>query len=262
MQDKDIRKILIEYLKIQHDKYRIYQEKSIGSSICDLMLVTDKLTGFEIKSDSDNYERLPRQIAAYNHFFDENYIVVGMSHMKSIELRIPDEWGIFAVEQYEIKLVRSAKPNKSVKRLKQLALLWKIELKNILLQNKLPLYAQKEKPFLCEKIAAEVEPTLLGKQIAAELLDRDYSIFDAEDYTIKSEGGSENLTESFSPEDEMIDRLSEENLAEFTLDKWMAIYKRAVEKKRLKEERTIRAEEEHRVRQQQAHKIPYTEIEV
>ena len=28
----------------------------------------------------------------------------------------------------------------------------------------------------------------------------------------------------------MIDRLSEENLAEFTLDKWMAIYKRAVEK--------------------------------
>ena len=32
------------------------------------MLVTDKLTGFEIKSDSDNYERLPRQIAAYNHF--------------------------------------------------------------------------------------------------------------------------------------------------------------------------------------------------
>lgn len=262
MQDKEIRKILIEYLKIQHDKYRIYQEKSIGSSICDLMLVTDKLTGFEIKSDSDNYERLPRQIAAYNHFFDENYIVVGMSHMKSIELRIPDEWGIFAVEQYEIKLIRSAKPNKSVKRLKQLALLWKIELKNILIQNKLPLYAQKEKPFLCEKIAAEVEPTLLGKQIAAELLDRDYSIFDAKDYTIKSERGAENLPESFSSEDEMIDRLSEENLAEFTLDKWMAIYKRAVEKKRLKEEHTIRVEEEYRIRQHQAHKIPYTDIEV
>ena len=262
MQDKEMRKILIEYLKIQHDKYRIYQEKSIGSSICDLMLVTDKLTGFEIKSDSDNYERLPRQIVAYNHFFDENYIVIGMSHIKSIESRIPDEWGIFAVEQYEIKLIRSAKPNKSVKRLKQLALLWKIELKNILLQNKLPLYAQKEKSFLCEKIAAEVEPTLLGKQIAAELLDRDYSIFDAKDYTIKSQNGAENLPESFSPEDEMIDRLSEENLAEFTLDKWMAIYKRAVEKKRLKEEHTIRVEKEHRIRQQQVHKIPYTDIEV
>ena len=29
MQDKEIRKILIEYLKIQHDKYRIYQEKAL-----------------------------------------------------------------------------------------------------------------------------------------------------------------------------------------------------------------------------------------
>lgn len=58
MQDKEIRRILIEYLKIQHKEYRIYQEKSIGSSVCDLMLVTDRLTGFEIKSDSDNYERL------------------------------------------------------------------------------------------------------------------------------------------------------------------------------------------------------------
>lgn len=262
MQDKEIRKILIEYLKIQHDKYRIYQEKSIGSSICDLMLVTDKLTGFEIKSDSDNYERLPRQIAAYNHFFDENYIVVGISHIKSIESRIPDEWGVFAVEEYEIKLIRKAKPNKSVSRLKQLALLWKIELKNILLQNKMPLYAQKEKPFLCEKIAAEVDPTLLGKQIATELLDRDYSIFDAEDYTIKSENGAKNLSESFSVEDEMIDRLSEENLAEFTLDKWMAIYKQAVEKKRLKEEYVLRVEEENRAKQQCVHKIPYTDIEV
>ena len=262
MQDKEIRKILIEYLKIQHSEYRIYQEKSIGSSICDLMLVTDKLTGFEIKSDSDNYERLPRQIAAYNHFFDQNYIVVGMSHIKSVESHVPDEWGILAVEQYGIRLLRSARPNKSVIRLKQLALLWKIELKNILLQNKLPLYAQKEKPFLCERIASDVEPSLLGKQIAAELMNRDYSIFDAEDYTIRNTNGSDELTESFSPEDETIDRLSEENLSEFTLDKWIAIYKRAVEKKRVKEEYAARVEEEHRSRQRQVHNIPYTDIEV
>ena len=62
MQDKEIRKILIEYLKIKHKEYRIYQEKSIGSSICDLMLVTDKLTGFEIKSD--NAKRSAAEILA------------------------------------------------------------------------------------------------------------------------------------------------------------------------------------------------------
>ena len=148
MQDKEIRKILIEYLKIKHKEYRIYQEKSIGSSICDLMLVTDKLTGFEIKSDSDNYERLPRQVTAYNQFFDENYIVVGMSHAKSAESKLPPEWGILAINQYSIDVVREAKPNKTVKRIKQLSILWKIELKNILLKNRLPLYAQKEKTFL------------------------------------------------------------------------------------------------------------------
>ena len=73
MKDKEIRSVLIEYLKNEYEKARIYQEKSIGNSICDLMLVSDKLIGFEIKSDEDNYERLQGQIASYNKFFDKNY---------------------------------------------------------------------------------------------------------------------------------------------------------------------------------------------
>lgn len=56
MKDADIRKILIEYIKTTHKKsIRIFQEKSIGNSICDVMLVDDKLTGFEIKSDADTH---------------------------------------------------------------------------------------------------------------------------------------------------------------------------------------------------------------
>ena len=49
MDDKSIRKILISYLKAKHKEIRIYQEKSIGSSICDVMAVTDCLVGYEIK---------------------------------------------------------------------------------------------------------------------------------------------------------------------------------------------------------------------
>ena len=60
MTDKEIRRILIEYLSTTNKTYRIFQEKSIGSSICDIMLVTDKLCGFEIKSDSDNFARIKR----------------------------------------------------------------------------------------------------------------------------------------------------------------------------------------------------------
>ena len=64
---------------------RIYQEKSIGSSICDVMAVTDKLIGYEIKSDLDNYARLEEQVHAYDRFFDENYLVVSQTHSRSAE---------------------------------------------------------------------------------------------------------------------------------------------------------------------------------
>ena len=75
MKDNEIRNILIAYLKANNSENRIYEEKSIGSAICDVMAVTDKLIGFEIKSDSDNYQRLERQIEFYDKFFDKNYIV-------------------------------------------------------------------------------------------------------------------------------------------------------------------------------------------
>ena len=64
MNDKDIRKILINYLLAERQDIRIYQEKSIGSSICDVMAVSSQLTGYEIKSDSDDYSRLDRQVSA------------------------------------------------------------------------------------------------------------------------------------------------------------------------------------------------------
>ncbi len=54
VRDKEIRNILIAYLKVKCDEVRIYQEKSIGSAICDVMAVTDRLIGFEINSDCDN----------------------------------------------------------------------------------------------------------------------------------------------------------------------------------------------------------------
>ena len=57
MDDKAIRGILIEWLQANYPEGRIYQEKSIGESVCDVMLVSDYLTGFEIKSDRDSYRR-------------------------------------------------------------------------------------------------------------------------------------------------------------------------------------------------------------
>ena len=260
MNDKEIRSILIEYLKIKYKDYRIYQEKSIGSSICDLMLVTKSiLSGFEIKSDTDNYERLTRQINEYEQFFDENYIVVGQSHAKSIENKIPREWGILVVNQSRIEMVRDASQNKRVKRERQLSILWKLELKNLLIKNNMNLYAQREKPYIIDQLLNTVDHSRLGKQIAEELLSRDYSIFDAEDYTIKGEA---TQTSEILPAGDLVDHLSELDLSNFTLDKWMAIYEKAVKLKSVKEKEVEKLENEAMEIEAQLHKIPYTDIEV
>lgn len=252
MNDKSIRQILISYLKSVNDEIRIYQEKSVGSSICDVMAVTDELTGYEIKSDLDNYSRLDMQIRAYNMFFDRNYIVVSHKHIKSINEKIPAEWGIIYILDNKIVIERIAKPNPKVSRRRQLSILWKLELKNLLIKNNLPLYAQKEKGYIADRIAASVNNDLLGEQIARELMERDYSVYDAEDYTIKS-----NKSVTDIPEAELIDRLSEEDLGQFTLDKWIDIYSKA---KTVKEKKNIvyKKKKAERV----PHEIPYTDIEV
>lgn len=252
MNDKSIRQILISYLKSTNDEIRIYQEKSVGSSICDIMAVTDELTGYEIKSDLDNYSRLDMQIRAYNMFFDRNYIVVSHKHIKSIKEKIPAEWGIIYILDYKIGIERNAKPNPKVSRRRQLSILWKLELKNLLIKNNLPLYAQKEKGYIADRIAASVNNDLLGHQIARELMERDYSVYDAEDYTIKS-----NRPVTDIPETELIDRLSEEDLGQFTLDKWIDIYSKA---KTVKEKKNTvyKKKKVERV----PHEIPYMDIEV
>lgn len=251
MNDKSIRKILLSYLEAQGKEMRIYQEKSIGSSICDVMVVTDKLTGYEIKSDVDNYARLEEQIKSYNSFFDENYIVVSLKHQSSASDKIPYEWGIICIEDDNVTVLRKARPNKKVLRRKQLSILWKLELKNILIRNNLPLYAQKEKGFIADRIAEAIDSAVLGNQIAYELLHRDYSVFDATDFSIRM-----NFSESI-PSAEIVDMLSENNLEDFSLDKWIDLYKQARKIKEQKESIFIEPPKE-RV----SHDIPYTDIEV
>ena len=190
MKDKEIRQILIEYLQASGKEIRIYQEKTIGTSVCDIMAVTDILTGYEIKSDSDNYVRLGSQVVAYDRYFDRNFIVCGKSHVKNISDRIPDHWGILCIRENEIQLIREAKRNDRVDRRRQLSVLWKLELKNLLVKNDMPIYAQKEKGYIADVLSECIDWKLLGSQIAYELLHRDYSFYQAEDYTIHSDSKS------------------------------------------------------------------------
>ena len=97
--DRDIREPLFEFLEDSFGKIRILEEKTMGRSRADIVMVTDKgLTGIEIKSDKDSYVRLTSQIKDYDKYYDRNIIVVGSSHALHVEEHVPEYWGIITVE--------------------------------------------------------------------------------------------------------------------------------------------------------------------
>lgn len=178
MLDQDIREILFFQLESTADKLRIFEEKIIGSCRYDFLTVTDRLTGYEIKSDHDSYERLKKQIQYYDRYFDENYIVIGKRHEKSVFSKIPPYWGIYCVYEGSIEKMRDAEPNPRLQRCKQLELLWKRELHNILKTHHLPRYPQKSAKFIRQRLCEKLEDAVLLKEICNELMERDYTIFD------------------------------------------------------------------------------------
>ena len=259
MNDKEIRKVLISWLQASNSEIRIYQEKSIGASICDLMAVTDCLTGYEIKSDLDNYQRLDRQIKNYDRVFDKNYVVVGQQHHITVEKRVPSHWGIIVIMNDRVYIARKAQSGTpSLKN--KLRLLWKIELKNILCRLNLPPCTYKSKDYIIQYLLSENQGKQIQNALVYELMHRDYSIFNARDYTFYSnttETKTSEICESI-PTEEFIDTLSEQDLQQMTLDQWINLYTKA---KKLQETK----EKYHHVEEKPVlipHKISYKDIEV
>ena len=83
--DKDIREPLFDYLEERYGKIRIIEEKQMGRSRADAVMVRPfSLSGIEIKSDADTYARLKRQVRDYDRYFDYNYVE---TMWKSMSLR-------------------------------------------------------------------------------------------------------------------------------------------------------------------------------
>lgn len=122
MKDNSIRNVIFDYLEENNGKIRIFEESPIKNSRCDFYTVTDKLTGYEIKSDADSYERLARQIKDYDAFFDENYIIIGRTHRAHVAEKVPPYWGIICITDEEdgfiVETLRPAQKNPKLKRKK------------------------------------------------------------------------------------------------------------------------------------------------
>ena len=177
--DKDIREPLFDFLETRYDKVRVIEEKQMGRSRADIVMVLEEaLIGIEIKSDADTYTRLKRQVKDYDQYFDANYVVVGTSHAMHIEEHVPDWWGIITVEEEDggadFYVLRQARENPQVNWEKKLGLLWRPELAQIQAKNMLPRYPGRSKPFVVQKILERVPLEILRTQVSDVLFERDY----------------------------------------------------------------------------------------
>lgn len=90
LKDKDIREPLFDFLENRHSKIRIIEEKTMGKSRADVIMVLEnEVVGIEIKSDADTYARLDRQVKDYDRYFDRNIVVVGSRHAHHISEHVP-----------------------------------------------------------------------------------------------------------------------------------------------------------------------------
>lgn len=180
LRDKDIREPLFDFLEEVYGKVRILEEKTMGKSRADVVMVTpDALFGIEIKSDADTYARLGRQVKDYNQYYDYNYVVVGTSHALHVEEHIPEWWGIITAELVEdavdFYILRRPMRNPKVNWKKKISILWRPELAHIQELNGLPKYKEKSKLFVTDKILEKIPEETLQKQLCEELFERDYN---------------------------------------------------------------------------------------
>lgn len=81
----------------------------------DEMLITNKVSGFEIKSDHDSIARFERQIRGYNPFVHQAHLVVGQRLMARATAMLPPWWGVLSAVQSEsgvkLKELRRARKN-------------------------------------------------------------------------------------------------------------------------------------------------------
>ena len=185
MLDKDMREPLFEYLEERYGKVRIIEEKVIKKSRADVLAIIEgEIIGLEIKSDSDSYARLARQVKDYDRFCDKCFAVVGESHIH-VDEHIPDYWGIIIVNDENVIVERDAMKCPKVNIKNQLNILWRNELLNIQLKEGLPKLMNTKRADIYKRLIDTAGEPTIKADICEQLFERDYTIYDSKPTTKK-----------------------------------------------------------------------------
>ena len=184
LRDRDIREPLFDFLEETYGKVRIIEEKTMGKSRADIVMVApDALYGIEIKSDADTYARLARQVKDYDNYYDFNIVVAGTRHAMHICEHVPQYGGIITVEQADDEMdfyvLRKPERNTGMKLERKLSILWRPELAKLQEWTNMPKYKEKSKAFVIEKIVqrvpGKISEEVIRQQISDILFERDYN---------------------------------------------------------------------------------------
>jgi hypothetical protein len=112
--------LVVDELGVLEGKYRI-----------DLAVINDSLHGYEIKSASDNLDRLPSQQESYSKIFDRMTLVADERHVAQALKIIPPWWGLIAVSvregQTHLNEIWPSRQNRAVDPHALCQLLWRAE---------------------------------------------------------------------------------------------------------------------------------------
>lgn len=133
-----VRELYEEQSKTGHPA-RIFSEFGINHGVvrADIVAVNGIMHGYEIKSDADTLERLPKQVSAYNTVFDKVTLVVGERHIIKALSVIPDWWGVKLAKvtcdnAIKLRTIRNSEFNPKQDKISIAKLLWKDEAIDIL----------------------------------------------------------------------------------------------------------------------------------
>lgn len=164
MYDSDIRSLLYkdlskELMYIDDFSTIIIPEMNIlnGYVRIDIAVINGLFHGYEIKSDMDTLQRLPRQAEFYGRVFDEMVLVTTPKYIEQVQNIVPSWWGIkYYDEKNELINIRNCSCNNNVDPYSRLTLLWKDELIELLCQYSDKKYKSKTKFALIDIILKEV----------------------------------------------------------------------------------------------------------
>ncbi len=157
---------------------KIFEELGVqhGAARIDIAVINGLMHGYEIKSDSDTLERLPKQMKEFSAVFDKLTLVVGKRHLYDAINIVPDWWGIIVAKidannEIFFQTIREAEDNQNQVGVSIARLLWKEEALQILEgRNKARGVRSRSREFIYQRLANVLDLDTLKEKVRDALL--------------------------------------------------------------------------------------------